>query len=130
MTARTKIKTGDMFQRTVKGPNYIALGKATDPESGEQIIIACKNGCINKGGEARVGHAIRRSRAANCKLGKKGTRPALFGFFAKDIARIHGNRPVQLDTVWSRGNAEDIGQEVRLMSRRREGLSTTAQMLK
>lgn len=123
----TKIKTGDVFQRTVKGPNYIALGKAKDSE-GETLIIATKNGNIRLDGQAKIGHKITRSRAKNIKLGKKGNRLALYAFYAKDIANIHGSREVQLNTVWERGQAEDVGVEVKVMSNR-TGVKTSAPVL-
>lgn len=121
----TKIKTGDIFQRTVKGPNYIALGKATD-ENGEALVIATKNGNINMSGEAKLGHKIRRSKKA--ALGKKGNRLALYAFYAKDIANIHGARPVKLDTIWERGQADDVGVEVKVMTSR-TGVKTDAPVL-
>ena len=109
-----ELKTGSMFQRTVKGPNYIALGRAVDG-NGETIIIATKNGNINLGGEAKLGHKITRSRAKNCKLGKKGNRLALYAFYPSDIAAVHGRRPVKLDTIWDRGQADNVGVEVKII---------------
>jgi len=121
----TKITTGNMFQRTIKGPNYIALGKAKD-ENGELVIIATKNGNINLDGKAKVGHKIRKTKKA--ALGKKGNRLALYAFYAKDIANIHGQRPVALDTIWERGQADDVGVEVKVMTKR-TGVNTDAPVL-
>lgn len=121
----TKIKTGNVFQRTLKGPNYIALGKAMD-EEGETVIIATKNGNIKMNGEAKLGHKIRRSKKS--ALGKKGNRLALYAFYAKDIANIHGQRPVKLDTIWERGQADDVGVEVSVMNSR-TGVKTEAPVL-
>ena len=119
-----KVRTGDVFQRTVKGPNYIAIGKAKI--DGQVLVIASKNGTINKDGQARVGHEIVTTRRA--KLGKKGTRPNLYAFKPSQIFQIHSNRPVDLKSVWEVGNADNLDVHVRKMNRR-NGADTTATRL-
>ena len=119
-----KVRTGDVFQRTEKGPNYIALGKAI--VDGSTFVIACRNGNINKDGQARAGHSVVTTRRA--KLGKKGTRPTLYAFKPTQINQIHNNRSVNIDSVWSRGKAETIEVDVRRMNKRR-GVKTEAKRL-
>ena len=121
----TKIKTGHVFQRTSKGPNYIALGKTKDA-NGKPLIIATKNGNIRLDGRAKLGHRVRRN--AKAPLGKKGDRLALFAFRAENIHQIHGYRSVDLGSIWERGQAEDIGVEVKKMSAS-SGVKVTATSL-
>ena len=110
----TKVRTGDVFQRTKTGPNYIALGKAVF--NGQPYVIAVKNGKIKEDGKAKIGQRIVASRSS--KLGRKGTRPVLHAFKPTDIYRIHDNRHVDINSVWGLGNAVSLDQPVRRMNRR------------
>ena len=120
-----KIKTGHVFQVTAKGPNYIALGKTTD-DAGNTIIVATKNGNIRNDGLAKMGRRIRRK--ASAPLKKVGNRMALYGFEATKIHNVHGFRSVDLDSVWDRGSADDLGVEVKKMTAR-SGVTSAAQHL-
>lgn len=84
----TKIKTGLVYQRTLKGPNYLCLGKAN--VGGEMRIISVKNGNIRKDG--------------NCKLAGKET-VNLYAHKTDSVARIHQVREVNVASVFSRGEA-------------------------
>lgn len=85
----TTIKTGLVYQRTTKGPNYLCLGKATI--NGTTKIISVKNGAIRNDGK--------------CKLGHVESRVSLYAHNPTDIARIHQVRDVDVKSVFTRGEA-------------------------
>lgn len=82
------IKTGTVYQRTKKGPNYIVVGRAN--VNGESRIISVKNGNIRQDGK--------------CKL--SGKYPVvLHAHLAEDVTRVHQVRQIVPATVFSRGEA-------------------------
>lgn len=85
----TKIKTGLVYQRTAKGPNYVCLGKAVI--GGETMVISTKNGNITDSGK--------------CKM--QGDFPVvLHAHKPHSVARIHQVRSIDVTSVFARGGAE------------------------
>lgn len=82
------IKTGMVYQRTVKGPNYICLGRAT--VEGKTMIVSVKNGNINYSGD--------------CKKLKASKEVRLEMHHPENIARIHDVRKINVKSVFSNGN--------------------------
>ena len=81
---RSRIKTGDVFQITKNGPNYISLGKVTDTDNNE-YIAATKNGNINPNG-------VMKPRTGRSK-GRIHILPST------TVKRVHGHRPVDIPSV-------------------------------
>ncbi len=107
----TKIKTGLVYQRTTKGPNYLCLGKATI--NGETKIISVKNGSIRNDGR--------------CKLGHTEQRVSLFAHSPASIARIHQVRNVDVKSVFTRGEALP-GMKTLTKRMIRRGVNTNAEI--
>ena len=91
----TVIKTGMVYQRTEKGPNYLCLGKATI--NGEQMLVSVKNGNVNKDGTSR--------RMRNTKGGV-----VIFAHAPEDIARVHQVRTVNVSSIFTKGEADTTVQ--------------------
>jgi hypothetical protein len=85
----TTIRTGLVYQRTAKGPNYVCLGKAN--VGGQTMIISVKNGNIRANGK--------------CKEQGAGEAVVLYAHAPKDIARVHQAREVDVKTVFTVGGA-------------------------
>lgn len=104
------IRTGSVYQRTAKGPNYVCLGKAKI--GGQTMIISVKNGNIRKDGR--------------CKLAG-GAPVTLHAHYPENVARIHQTRSVNLGTVFSRGGALPEFQEAtkRMLAK---GIETEAEL--
>jgi len=83
---RSKVRTGDVFQITKNGPNYVALGKVRDNE-GEDFIVATRNGNVTKGGE------YKKSTGRN--------KPKVIIIPGTKVNRIHSNRIVNVDSAKS-----------------------------
>lgn len=105
------IRTGSVYQRTKKGPNYVCLGKANI--GGQTMVISVKNGNIRQDGR--------------CKLQGGGAPVTLHAHYPENIARIHQTRDVNLSSVFSRGGALPEFQDVtkRMLSR---GLEVEAEL--
>jgi hypothetical protein len=108
----TTIKTGTVYQRTLKGPNYLCLGKAKI--NGELMIISVKNGNINKNGSAR-----------NMSGANAGV--VVFAHAPDNIARVHQVRKVNVSTIFTRGYADSSVKPVlkRILTK---GMSTKAEL--
>ena len=108
----TIIKTGMVYQRTAKGPNYVCLGKATI--NGETMVISVKNGNINKDGDAR-------------NMSKAAGGVIVFAHSPNNIARVHQVRDVNVSTIFSKGDADTTVQPVlkRLLTK---GIDTAAEL--
>lgn len=108
----TTIKTGTVYQRTAKGPNYVCLGKATI--GGRTMIVSVKNGNINADGTAR--------NMANSQGGV-----VVFAHCPKEIARVHQVRKVKVATIFSKGAADTTVKPVlkRLLTK---GMNTAAEL--
>jgi hypothetical protein len=91
----TIIKTGMVYQRTAKGPNYLALGKTTI--NGETMVISVKNGNVNKNGDAR-------------SMAKAAGGVVIFAHSPDDIARVHQLRDVNVSTIFTKGEADTTVQ--------------------
>jgi hypothetical protein len=84
------IRTGLVYQRTAKGPNYLCLGKAV--VAGQTMIISVKNGNIRKNGK--------------CKAQGNAEGPVtLHAHLPSKIARIHQVREVDVKSVFTVGGA-------------------------
>lgn len=84
------IRTGLVYQRTAKGPNYVCLGKAI--VAGQTMIISVKNGNIRKNGK--------------CKAEGASAGPVvLHAHNPSDIARIHQLREIDVKSVFTIGGA-------------------------
>lgn len=106
------IRTGMVYQRTVKGPNYVCLGKAT--VDGKTMVISIKNGNINKSGKSR-------------RMSTDGV--VVFAHSPEDIARVHQVRTVDVASVFSRGHAESSVEPV-LKRMLTKGIETAAELPK
>ncbi|MDD3412547.1 MAG: hypothetical protein PHY47_00960 [Lachnospiraceae bacterium] len=84
------IKTGLVYQRTVKGPNYICLGKANI--GGRTMVISVKNGNIRQDGKCKL-----RGNAEGAVL--------LHAHEPTKIARIHQVRDIDVKSVFTNGEA-------------------------
>lgn len=107
----TVIRTGSVYQRTAKGPNYVCLGKAKI--GGQNMIVSVKNGNIRKDG--------------NCKLQGRGEPVTLHAHYPENVARIHQVRDVNLSSVFSNGGALPDFQDVtkRMLAK---GIETEAEL--
>ena len=85
------IKTGAVYQRTVKGPNYLCVG--TTMVDGERYIVSVKNGNIGMNGKSR-------------RMEKSNGRVTVFAHSPNDIARIHQVRQVDVGSIFTLGKAE------------------------
>jgi hypothetical protein len=84
------IRTGLVYQRTTKGPNYICVGKANI--GGVMHVISVKNGNIRQDGK--------------CKLRGASAGPvALHAHNPGTLARIHQVRDIDVKSVFSNGEA-------------------------
>lgn len=83
------IRTGLVYQRTSKGPNYVCLGKAVI--NGETMVISTKNGNITASGK--------------CKAQGSGFPVTLHAHYPEKVARIHQVRSVDVKSVFERGGA-------------------------
>lgn len=108
----TTIKTGMVYQRTAKGPNYVCLGKATI--NGQTMVISVKNGNINKDGAAR-------------DMSRSQGGVVVFAHAPEDIARVHQVREVDVASIFDRGEADTTVKPVlkRLLTK---GISTAAEL--
>lgn len=108
----TILKTGMVYQRTLKGPNYLALGKATI--NGETVIISVKNGNINNDGKSR-------------KMKKAAGGVVVFAHSPDSIARVHQVRSVNVNSIFTLGDADTTVQSdlKRLLTK---GIATAAQL--
>jgi hypothetical protein len=108
----TVIKTGMVYQRTAKGPNYLCLGKAT--VGGETMLISVKNGNINKDGSSR-------------KMGKSAGGVVIFAHSPDNIARVHQVRTVNVSSIFSAGEADTTVKSdlKRLLTK---GINTAAEL--
>lgn len=106
------IRTGMVYQRTVKGPNYVCLGKATI--DGQTMVISVKNGNINKSGKSR-------------KMKTDGV--VVHAHAPEDIARVHQVRTVDVASVFSLGHATEDLQPV-LKRMLTKGIETAAELPK
>ena len=104
------IKTGMVYQRTLKGPNYLCLGKAK--VNGTTMIISVKNGNITQSGKSR-------------KMPTDGV--VVFAHHPENIARVHQVRKVDVASVFNLGNAETSVQSV-LKKMVSKGVSTPAEL--
>ena len=104
------IKTGMVYQRTLKGPNYVCLGKAT--VDGKTMIVSVKNGNINKNGKSR-------------KMSDQSV--VVFAHAPESIARIHQVRRVDVRSVFNLGGAPEAleGSLKRILTK---GLDTAAEL--
>lgn len=84
------IRTGLVYQRTTKGPNYVCLGKAVI--NGETMVISTKNGNITASGK--------------CKQQGSGSPVTLHAHYPEKVARIHDVRSIDVKSVFTRGGAE------------------------
>ena len=110
------IKTGLVYQRTAKGPNYVCLGKAVLPDSkgvNKLFIISVKNGNIRKNGK--------------CKEQGAGEAVTLYAHAPQDIARIHQAREVDVKSVFTLGGApmQFAGATKRMLQ---NGVATEAEL--
>lgn len=105
------IKTGMVYQRTAKGPNYVCLGKAT--VDGQQMIVSVKNGNITASGKSR-------------KMNRK-QKVVVFAHAPESIARIHQVRRVDVKSVFDLGGAPGAleGSLKRILTK---GLDTAAEL--
>jgi hypothetical protein len=85
----TTIKTGMVYQRTLKGPNYVCLGKAR--VDGKTMIISVKNGNITASGKSK-------------RMTKEAV--AIHAHDPELIARVHQVRTVDVASVFNLGQAE------------------------
>jgi len=108
----TTIKTGMVYQRTAKGPNYLCLGKATI--NGETMVISVKNGNINKDGAAR-------------DMSRSQGGVVVFAHSPNDIARVHQVRDVNVSSIFTRGEADTTVQPV-LKRMLTQGVRTAAEL--
>jgi hypothetical protein len=108
----TILKTGMVYQRTIKGPNYVCLGKATI--DGETMVISVKNGNINANGQSR--------KMANSQGGV-----VIFAHHPEDVARIHDNRDVNVASIFTKGEA-DTKVKSTLKQLLTKGVSTAAEL--
>lgn len=92
----TVIKTGMVYQRTAKGPNYLCLGRAT--VNGQSMLISVKNGNINKDGTSR--------RMRNTQGGV-----VIFAHSPENIARVHQVRTVNVSSIFTLGEADTTVQK-------------------
>lgn len=108
----TIIKTGMVYQRTMKGPNYVCLGKATI--DGEIMLVSVKNGNVNKDGSSR--------KMKNTKGGV-----VVFAHSPNNIARVHQVRTVNVSSIFSAGEADTTVQAdlKRLLTK---GIATAAEL--
>lgn len=108
----TTIKTGMVYQRTNKGPNYLCLGKATI--DGKTMLLSVKNGNINTDGTSR-------------NMGRSLGGVTIFAHDPNSIARIHQVRTVNVSSIFSRGYADGSLQTSlkRLLTR---GVNTAAEL--
>lgn len=106
------LKTGMVYQRTLKGPNYVCLGKATI--NGETMVISVKNGNVSNNGKSR-------------KMKKTDGGVVVFAHLPKDIARVHQIRKVDVSSVFSLGNAETTVQ-TSLKRMLTTGINTAAEL--
>jgi hypothetical protein len=84
------IRTGLVYQRTAKGPNYVCLGKAVI--NGETMVVSTKNGNITASGK--------------CKAQGSGFPVTLHAHYPDKVARIHDVRSIDVKSVFTRGGAE------------------------
>jgi hypothetical protein len=108
----TVIKTGMVYQRTTKGPNYVCLGKATI--EGETMLISVKNGNVNKDGTSR-------------RMRKTKGGVVIFAHSPNDIARVHQVRTVNVSTIFAQGEADTTVQPV-LKRMLAQGVNTAAEL--
>lgn len=108
----TTIKTGMVYQRTVKGPNYLALGTAMI--DGAKHIISVKNGNINANGKSR-------------RMRKTKGGVVVFAHSPNDIARIHQVREVDVKSIFTLGEA-DTTVEKDLKRLLTKGVNTAAEL--
>ena len=79
----SKVKTGHVFQLTVKGPNYIVLG--TTSVEGSRKLVVTKNGNIRLDGKAK----------------RAGLAPiVLYVVSPSKVKRVHQQRKVDLKSVF------------------------------
>lgn len=103
------IRTGMVYQRTVKGPNYVCLGRTT--VEGKTVIISVKNGNINYNGK--------------CKKSVRGRAVVLEAHAPEKIARIHDVRKIDVESVFENGNASTEKKVTRLL---KSGVKTEAEL--
>jgi len=84
---RSRVKTGDVIQIRKNGPNYITLGKVRDAE-GTELIATTRNGNITVGGKL--------------KMGTGNQKPKVVLIYPKSVKRIHGSRPIDMESVVAR----------------------------
>lgn len=108
----TKIKTGMVYQRTVKGPNYLCLGTAMI--NGQKHVISVKNGNINANGKSR-----------NMSGADAGV--VTYAHSVNSIARIHQLREVDTETVFTLGGA-DRSIKKSLKRALTQGVATAAEL--
>lgn len=108
----TTIKTGMVYQRTAKGPNYVCLGKAT--VDGQTVLVSVKNGNVNKDGTSR-------------NMRKSAGGVTIFAHSPDSIARVHQVRTVNVSSIFSRGEADTTVQPSlkRLVTK---GIATAAEL--
>jgi hypothetical protein len=106
----TTIKTGMVYQRTLRGPNYLCLGKAK--VNGTTMIISVKNGNITDSGKSK-------------RMPTDGV--VVFAHHPDNIARVHQVRAVDVTSVFNLGNAE---AKVRPLLKKMlaKGISTHAEL--
>jgi hypothetical protein len=108
----TTIKTGMVYQRTHKGPNYLCLGVATI--GGERHVISVKNGNINANGKSR-------------SMGKAENGVSIYAHSVRSIARIHQFRDVKVGTVFTLGKADkSVKKDLKRILTK--GIETTAEL--
>jgi hypothetical protein len=108
----TTIKTGMVYQRTQKGPNYLCLGTAMI--NGEKQIISVKNGNINANGKSR-------------RMSKSNGGVVIYAHAPEDIARVHQVRGVDVKSIFTLGEADKTVQKdlKRLLNK---GVATAAEL--
>ena len=108
----TTIKTGMVYQRTLKGPNYVCLGVTTI--NGQRHVVSVKNGNINLNGKSRS--------MDNAEGGV-----SIYAHSVNSIARIHQLRDVNVKTVFTLGKADKSVQKdlKRILTK---GIETAAEL--
>jgi hypothetical protein len=108
----TTIKTGMVYQRTVKGPNYLCLGTAM--VNGQKHVISVKNGNINGNGKSR-------------RMSKSNGKVSIYAHSTNHIARIHQLREVDVKTVFTLGLGDKSVQKElkRILTK---GVETSAEL--
>lgn len=87
---RSKVKTGDVIQIRRNGPNYVSLGKVRDGE-GQEFLVATRNGNLTLGGQM--------------KASQPGRRPKIKLIRGDEVKRVHGSRPVDMESILQRTDA-------------------------